>query len=142
MCREKKIHKKDQVVDTGSAPQRSITTPSKSRVAIDHITSLASELMSLGDTEVYSKSYEHFLRSVRSVGNVEPDWVPPTTRYEYKWDVPGAITAEGGAEQTFGPFGEEELKAWYDAQYFGAAGEKVKVRVVGGEWGTWEDVVE
>jgi CD2 antigen cytoplasmic tail-binding protein 2 len=130
-------------MDTDNNPPRKSTTTSTSNskavASIDRITALASEIMALGDTEVYSKTYEHFLRSVRSAGNVEPSWVPPTKKYEYKWDIPGATTA---AEQIFGPFGEEELKAWYDAQYFGSVGEKVKVRIVGGEWGSWDDVVE
>ncbi|KAH7919014.1 hypothetical protein BV22DRAFT_1023721 [Leucogyrophana mollusca] len=104
---------------------------------IDLITHLASNIMSLGDTDIYSKTYEELVRAVRSSGEVEPDWVPPSAdvKYEYRWDVP---------EQTgevFGPFGEDDLKAWYNAAYFGQGGEKVKVRKVGGDWGGWEDVV-
>ena len=132
-------------MDTDKPAPSSSSSPSKAKDAIDRITTLASELLVLGDAEVYSKTYEHFLRSVRSAGHVDPDWAPPSTKYEYKWDVPGATAVDGATEQkeqTFGPFGEEEMKAWYDAQYFGSVGEKVKVRVVGGEWGSWEDVVE
>lgn len=96
--------------------------------------------MSLGDVDIYDKTYEHLLRSIRSAGNVKPDWVPPTVKYEYKWDVPEAQATTG--EQVFGPFGGDELRTWYDAKYFGDAGEKVKVRVIGGEWGDWEHVVD
>ncbi|KAH7913743.1 hypothetical protein BJ138DRAFT_1177840 [Hygrophoropsis aurantiaca] len=104
---------------------------------IDLITHLASNIMSLGDTDIYSKTYEELVRSVRSSGDVEPEWVPPSAdvKYEYRWDVP---------EQTgevFGPFSEDDIKAWYNASYFGQAGEKVKVRKVGGEWGGWDDIV-
>ncbi|KAL5532568.1 hypothetical protein ACEPAF_4342 [Sanghuangporus sanghuang] len=115
---------------------------------IEHLTTLASELMSLGDIDVYNKTYEQFLRSVRTAGNVKPDWSPPPIMYEYKWDVPGTQTQNGSGEtgnageQVFGPFGEEEMSAWYDAKYFGEFGEKVKVRVVGREWGDWDDVVD
>ena len=59
-------------------------------------------------------------------------------RYEYKWAVPDATGQEG---EVYGPFSEEEMQAWNKAAYFGLAGEKVKVRAVGGEWGDWEDIV-
>jgi len=105
---------------------------------IDHITHLASTLMSFGDADVYSKTYEELVRSVRSSGKVEQSWVPPSAdvKYEYRWDVPGA--SEG---QVFGPFGEEEMQGWYKAAYFGATGEKVQVRKVGGDWGGWDDII-
>jgi CD2 antigen cytoplasmic tail-binding protein 2 len=108
---------------------------------IERLTALASGLLSLGDGDIYNKTYEHVLRSVRSSGDVEPDWVPLTTTYEYKWDVP-ETTTNASDPQVFGPFKEAEMKAWYDANYFGVSGEKVKVRVVGGEWGDWDDVVD
>lgn len=110
---------------------------------IERLTDLASKLMSLGDVDIYNKTYEHILRSVRSAGNVEPDWIPPKVQYEYKWDVPEAPTQGDGREpQVFGPFSEEEMNAWREANYFGPSGEKVKVRVVGGDWGGWDDIVE
>ncbi|RDX56774.1 hypothetical protein OH76DRAFT_1551179 [Lentinus brumalis] len=106
---------------------------------VEQVTHLASTLMSLGDTDIYSKTYEELVRSVRASGKVDKDWVPPSTdvKYEYKWDVPEA----GDPGQVFGPFSEEEMKAWHSAAYFGVAGEKVKVRKVGGEWGSWDQVV-
>ncbi|KAI0054158.1 hypothetical protein FA95DRAFT_1600646 [Auriscalpium vulgare] len=112
-------------------------TAAKETSDIDQLTHLASTLMSLGDTDIYSKTYEELVRSVRAAGKVDSSWVPPSAdvKYEYKWDVLGA-TQDG---QVFGPFGEEEMQAWYNASYFGAAGEKVKVRKVGGEWGGWDD---
>jgi CD2 antigen cytoplasmic tail-binding protein 2 len=107
---------------------------------IDHITHLASTLMSLGDTDIYSKTYEELVRAVRSSGKVGNDWVPPSAdvKYEYKWDVPGSTGEEG---QAFGPFSEEEMHSWFKAQYFGLAGEKVKVRKQGGNWGSWDEIV-
>ncbi|KAI0670385.1 hypothetical protein C8Q78DRAFT_975524 [Trametes maxima] len=106
---------------------------------IDQITHYASTLMSLGDTDIYSKTYEELVRSVRASGKVGADWIPPSAdiKYEYKWDVPDA----GDPGQVFGPFGEEEMRAWHSATYFGPGGEKVKVRKVGGEWGSWSEVV-
>ena len=105
---------------------------------IDHITSLASSLMSLGDIDIYSKTYEELVRAVRSSGSVEPTWVPPSAdvKYEYKWDIPGVANGE-----TFGPFGEDEMKAWYKASYFGTTGEKIKVREAGGQWLDWDDIL-
>ena len=107
---------------------------------IEQITHLASSLMSLGDTDIYSKTYEEIVRSVRSSGKVEPSWDPPSAdiKYEYKWSSP----AVGQTTETFGPFAEEELKSWFNALYFGPIGEKVHVRSVGGEWGSWEEVVQ
>jgi len=107
---------------------------------IDHITHLASTLMSLGDTDIYSRTYEELVRSVRSAGKVDSSWTPPSAdvKYEYKWAVPEANGQDG---QVFGPFSEEEIQAWFKAGYFGPAGEKIQVRTVGSEWGSWDDVV-
>ncbi|KAF9535261.1 hypothetical protein CPB83DRAFT_841479 [Crepidotus variabilis] len=109
------------------------------RTDVETITHLASNIMSLGDVDIYNKTYEELVRAVRSAGSVPQDWEPPSAdvKYEYKWATPEA----GQADQTFGPFGEEEIKSWYNAMYFGSAGEKVKVRKVGGEWGDWDDVI-
>lgn len=107
---------------------------------IEQLTHLASTLMSLGDTDIYSKTYEHIVRSVRSHGDVEPDWVPPSAAsgsYEYKWAVPGSTAQEG---DVYGPFTEGDMQSWYDAAYFGVTGEKVKLRKDGGGWGTWDEV--
>lgn len=112
------------------------TSPSQ----IDQITHLASNLMSLGDTDIYSKTYEELVRSVRSSGRVDLSWIPPSAdlKYEFKWDVPDAVGQTGEA---FGPFGEDEMDSWFKAAYFGSNGEKVKVRQVGGHWGDWDDVI-
>ncbi|CCM04597.1 uncharacterized protein FIBRA_06779 [Fibroporia radiculosa] len=113
---------------------------SKAPSEIDRITHLASTLMSLGDTDIYSRTYEEFVRSIRSSGKVDPSWVPPSAdiKYEYKWAVPGAA---GQEPENFGPFSEEEVQAWFKAGYFGASGEKVLVRKVGSDWGNWSDIV-
>jgi len=105
---------------------------------VEQLTHLASTLLSLGDTDIYSRTYEELVRSVRRAGNVNPSWVPPSAdvKYEYKWDVPGSTGTEG---QIFGPYSEEDMLSWYKASYFGLTGEKVKVRPVGGEWGSWSD---
>ncbi|KAK0196943.1 hypothetical protein F5146DRAFT_1153735 [Armillaria mellea] len=106
---------------------------------IEFITHLASNIMTLGDVDIYSKTYEELVRTVRSSRSVDASWEPPSAdkKYEYKWDAPGS----GQTDQTFGPFGEEEMRSWYKAAYFGAAGEKVKVREVGGEWKDWDDAL-
>ena len=118
------------------APSKTPSAPSE----IDHLTHLASTLMSLGDTDIYNKTYEELVRAVRSAGKVDQSWVPPSAdvKYEYKWDVPGATAQEG---QVFGPYSEEEMQTWHKAQYFGVAGEKIKIRRQGGEWGSWDDIV-
>jgi CD2 antigen cytoplasmic tail-binding protein 2 len=105
---------------------------------IELITHLASNLMSLGDADIYSKTYEEILRDVRRSGIVSQNWEPPSAdvKYEYKWDAPGADDS-----QTFGPFSEDEMRSWYKASYFGQAGEKVNVRVEGGEWTTWDELL-
>ncbi|EIW85116.1 hypothetical protein CONPUDRAFT_97833 [Coniophora puteana RWD-64-598 SS2] len=104
---------------------------------IDHITHLASTAMSLGDADIYSKTYEELVRSVRASGQVSPDWMPPSAdvKYEYKWNVPSQT------EQVFGPFSEEDMTSWFGAAYFGDGGEKVLVRKVGGPWGSWNEIV-
>jgi CD2 antigen cytoplasmic tail-binding protein 2 len=105
---------------------------------VEQLTHLVSTLLSLGDTDIYSRTYEELVRFVRSAGNVGPSWVPPSAdvKYEYKWDVPDTTGQQG---QVFGPYSEEEMQSWYKASYFGLTGEKVKVRPVGGDWKTWSD---
>ncbi|RDB21267.1 CD2 antigen cytoplasmic tail-binding protein 2 [Hypsizygus marmoreus] len=116
-----------------------VDKPVKPPTDIEKITHLASNIMSLGETDIYSKTYEELVRAVRASGSVPESWEPPSAdvRYEYKWDVPSATQST----DVFGPFGEEEMKAWMKASYFGLAGEKIKVRRVGGEWGDWDDVI-
>ncbi|KAI0256793.1 hypothetical protein BJV78DRAFT_1344714 [Lactifluus subvellereus] len=96
---------------------------------VEQLTHLASTLLSLGDTDIYSRTYEELVRSVRSAGKVDSSWVPPSAdvKYEYKWDVSGSTGEQG---QVFGPYSEEEMQSWYKASYFGLTGEKVKVRPV------------
>jgi CD2 antigen cytoplasmic tail-binding protein 2 len=96
--------------------------------------------MSLGDTDIYSKTYEELVRSVRSSGTADSSWVPSSAdvKYEYKWDVP-SVSAQD--DKIFGPFSEDEMNTWYKAAYFGSGGENVKVRRVGADWGDWDDVL-
>lgn len=100
---------------------------------------MASMLMSLGNTDVYSQTYEELVRSVRKSGSVPEDWDPPSAdvKYEYMWDVPDS-TAPG---QVLGPYTDEEMKGWNSAGYFGVSAEKIKIRPIGGEWGNWDDVI-
>ncbi|KAH8107001.1 hypothetical protein BXZ70DRAFT_915996 [Cristinia sonorae] len=128
---------------TGDSMAVDKTAPAPAiKTDIDEITHLASLLMSFGDTDVYNKTYEELVRSVRSSGNVDQSWVPPSAdvQYEYVWDVPGTTSGQEG--QVFGPYSEEEMRTWYKASYFGSVGEKIKIRTVGSnDWGTWDDVV-
>jgi CD2 antigen cytoplasmic tail-binding protein 2 len=108
---------------------------------VETITHLASSLLSLGDSDIYNKTYEELLRSVRSSGVVDQRWEPPSAdiKYQYKWSSPEA----GQSDEIFGPFSEEEIKSWYNALYFGPSGEKIKIRRPGDqEWGDWDTVVQ
>ncbi|KAJ7449905.1 hypothetical protein FB451DRAFT_743438 [Mycena latifolia] len=108
--------------------------------AIERITHLASTIMSLGDTDIYSKTYEELVRAVRSSGLVEPSWIPPSNdkSYEFKWREGGA----GQPGEVFGPYGKQEMTSWYQASYFGPTGEKVEIRETGGPWSNWGDLFE
>ena len=94
-------------VDKDSAP--------KPKSDIDEITHLASMLMSMGDTDIYNKTYEELVRSVRSAGIVDQSWVAPSSdmRYEYVWDVPGVTPGQEG--QVFGPYSEDDMQTWFKA---------------------------
>ncbi len=140
MNRLKPNNKTKRDADGAMDVDKVLKVPAPGPSDIDHITHLASTLMSLGDTDIYSKTYEELVRAVRSSGKVDKEWVPPSAdvRYEYKWDVPGASAEDG---DVFGPFSEEEMQSWYKASYFGPDGEKIKVRQAGGEWGNWDEVV-
>jgi len=133
LCRKVDGSAKDAAMAVDKAAEKPKGIPD-----IDVITHLASNLMSLGDTDIYSRSYEELIRSVRSSGDVGPDWVPPSAdiMYEFKWNIPEQSTGE-----TFGPFTEEQMKMWLIPSYFGEAGEKVKVRKVGDVWGDWNDII-
>lgn len=98
---------------------------------VEHLTHLALTLLSLGNTDIYSRTCEE------QTGNVDRSWVPLSAdvKYEYKWDVSDMTGQQG---QVFGPYSEEML-SWYKASYFGSSGEKVKARPVGGDWGAWPD---
>lgn len=106
---------------------------------VERMTHIASNIMSLGEADIYSKTYEEIVRTVRSSGSVDANWEPPSAdkKYEYKWDVPGS----GQTDQTFGPYAEEEMISWFQALYFGSAGEKIKVREVGGDWKDWDELL-
>lgn len=132
------------VDDTTSAPSApSETTP------IERVTSIASTLMSLGNLDIYEETYESLLRTVRRSGIVPPDWTPPPavaadTRYEYHWS-PSYLAASGGqasATEVYGPFSKEELLGWRDAAYFGDAGDRIELRIIGGkDWGGWDVIL-
>jgi CD2 antigen cytoplasmic tail-binding protein 2 len=127
-----------QVSDAMSVDAPNAAKPPSPQSDIEIITHLASNLMSLGDTDVYSNTYEELVRNIRRSGIVDKDWDPPSAdvKYEYKWDVPGSNDSH-----PFGPFSEEEMRSWFKASYFGPSGEKVKVRPVGGEWAGWDDLL-
>ncbi|KAJ8078895.1 hypothetical protein PM082_013179 [Marasmius tenuissimus] len=124
---------------TRSKDEKATTDSKDAKEPIERVTHLASTIMDMGNVDVYSTTYEELVRSVRSSGIVDGSWVPPSAdkQYEYKWDAPGA----GQSTDKFGPFSEEEMRVWFKASYFGVAGEKVKVRQVGGEWGDWTDIL-
>ncbi|KAH8833686.1 hypothetical protein DL96DRAFT_1676062 [Flagelloscypha sp. PMI_526] len=107
----------------------------QAQAEIERVTHLAGALMS-EDTDIYSRTYEELVRSVRASKSVPQDWDPPSadTKYEYRW-------AGETSSEVFGPFSEDEMKAWFKASYFGSSGEKVDVRQVGGPWLSWDDVL-
>ncbi|KAJ7219385.1 hypothetical protein GGX14DRAFT_591892 [Mycena pura] len=127
---------KQKADDDAMNVDKSANAPS----AIERMTHLASTIMSLGDADIYSKSYEELVRAVRSSGLVDVSWVPPSSDklYEYKWRAAEA----GNPDGVFGPFGESDMMTWYKASYFGSSGEKVQVREPGGDWGNWDDFLE
>ncbi|KAK2466848.1 hypothetical protein APHAL10511_001106 [Amanita phalloides] len=131
----KRLHKQSK----HQAVQYNSMNVDKSPSDIEQITHLASTIMSLGDIDIYSTTYEELVRSVRSSGTVDPSWEPPSAdvKFEYKWSTPAA--AEN--QQVFGPFSEEEMKTWFKASYFGPSGDKVYVRRIGDDWGSWNDVM-
>ncbi|KAJ7271876.1 hypothetical protein B0H12DRAFT_1177403 [Mycena haematopus] len=128
--------KADDAMNVDTSAGKTADVPS----AIERVTHLASTIMSLGDTDIYSKTFEELVRSVRSSGLVDPSWVPPSNdkQYEYRWRVDGTEQPR----EVFGPFSKEDMAAWHKAAYFGLAGEKVEVRETGGEWGDWDRVLE
>lgn len=106
----------------------------KMKSDIERLTHLASNIMSLGEIDIYNKTYEEIVRDVRASGNVDSSWIPPSAdrQYEYRWI---------DQEEVFGPFSEDEMRTWHQASYFGEDGEKVQVRETGGIWSNWGDVL-
>ena len=74
---------------------------------INLITYLASTLMSLGDTEIYSETYEQVVHSICSSGDVEPTWEPPSANVKYHINGSEGRTIR---RLSLGPFGEEKIK--------------------------------
>ena len=122
------------------APNNLVSSPVQE--AITRITDLASTLMSHGNIDIYSMTYEELLRSVRK--GLGSEWVPPSqnAQYEYQWAVSGD---GGGAEQNaqiYGPYKLDGMKSWYGANYFGEGGEKIRIRKVGqNNWHEWDEIV-
>lgn len=125
--------------------QKHSSAASKSHIqdTITRITDLASVLMSLGNTDIYSSQYEQLLHSVRAAAVVPPDWVPQnqSVQYEYCWVLPDQDVSEDRA-QVYGPYQPEEMLTWHGAKYFGDDGEKVRVRKLGENgWHEWDELI-
>ncbi|EJD55099.1 hypothetical protein AURDEDRAFT_78013 [Auricularia subglabra TFB-10046 SS5] len=127
---QKKKDKDAMAIDGGA---HHVKTPIE--LEIEQITELASALM-VENVDVYSATYEELLRSVRRSKLVPDDWKPPERepKVEYRW--------KGGDGQTFGPYSQEEMAAWRDADYFGGPeASKIELRPVGSnDWKSWDDV--
>lgn len=59
-----------------------------------------------------------------------------TRQFLYKWLNPTPTQAQ----QEYGPYGLAEMSSWISAGYFGNEGERILVRVVGGEYVTWNQI--
>lgn len=145
----------------------------QSKANLDQITSLTSELMSRhGRVNIYDETYEALVRQVRKSGLVRSTWDPAAAAeqvngstgtdcnltYEYRWspsylaamsqaqiehDGDASATAQSQADQIFGPFSADELKAWMESGYFGNAGERIVLRPSveqDNSWKSWDDV--
>ena len=128
---------------------QTLPPPASDQTPIERVTSLASTLMSLGDTDIYEGTYESLLRTVRRSGIVPADWTPPPAvpadaKYEYHW-APSFVATSGGqasATGVYGPFGKDELLAWREGAYFGDSGDRIELRMVGTkDWGGWEVLI-
>ena len=110
---------------------------------IERITSLASDLMFLGNLDVYEETYESLLRAVRRSGTVPRDWEPSKPsdgKFEYRWS-PSYLASTGTpvSSDVHGPFSKSELLAWREAAYFGEFGERIEIRKAGErDWGGWD----
>ncbi|KZS91111.1 hypothetical protein SISNIDRAFT_457099 [Sistotremastrum niveocremeum HHB9708] len=125
--------------EKAAAKKSGKTVSQSTQHQIDRLTTIASALLP-ENVDIYSATYESILRSLRSSGKVPPEWTPPSQniKLEYRWADP----TQGQENETFGPFSEEELRAWYGAAYFGQDGERILLRRVGEEyWGTWEETL-
>lgn len=128
-----------EIEQTGS----SSANTSSIQDSITRITDLASILMSLGNTDIYSSQYEQLLRSIRAAAVVPPDWVPPSqsVQYEFRWVSPDQNGSEDRG-QVYGPYQPEEMLTWHEAKYFGDEGEKVRVRKLGdNDWHDWDELM-
>ena len=135
----KKFPHQMEVDKTVSSP----ASTSSIQDSITRITDLASILMSLGNTDIYSSQYEQLLRSVRAAAVVPPDWVPPSqnVQYEFRWV---SSDQDGGEDraQVYGPYQPEEMLTWHGAKYFGDEGENVRVRKLGENgWHHWDEIM-
>lgn len=96
---------------------------------IERLTDLS--VMAMNYFNVYEDTWEQILRKLKRDGSVPEDWIPPSdesqeknTQWEYKW----TDDSGGNANEVYGPFSGEDMKAWKDQGYFSNG---VVVREVG-----------
>lgn len=84
-----------------------------------------------------------------SNGLSAPPASPDPRRFQYKW-APAYLAATAAAAgrapepdtQIFGPFDADELRSWGASGYFGESGERILLRIEGGEgWQGWSDAL-
>ncbi|PWN92123.1 hypothetical protein FA10DRAFT_300653 [Acaromyces ingoldii] len=146
-------------------------TEDTAKAELEEVTSLTSDLMArYGLVNIYDETYESLLRSVRRSGLVRETWDPAAAaesgtatgaddsapagkadeeqdsrQFEYRWS-PAYLASTSQAPEpdikTFGPFGVKDLHAWSESGFFGDKGERILLRLAGGDprWLKWAEV--
>ncbi|KAJ3043249.1 hypothetical protein HDV00_005569 [Rhizophlyctis rosea] len=113
-------------------PLEDAAAAAERRQAVEQLTALSDKLMSLGQFDFQSLTYEQIVRNLRRAELLDDSWQPgdavpdsrsaPTsaldTLWEYKWGEE--------SEELFGPYTGQEMRAWNEQGFFNEGGALVR----------------
>ncbi|KAJ3053378.1 hypothetical protein HK097_004428 [Rhizophlyctis rosea] len=124
--------KKSAAMDVDEA-QEDPAVAAEKKNAVEQLTALSDKLMSLGQFDFESLTYEQIVRNLRIANLLDDAWQPgdavpepqqsssstaPDTLWEYKWGTE--------SEELFGPYTGQEMRNWNAQGFFKEGGAMVR----------------
>ena len=125
--------KKDAAMDIEQDDQEHQVEEERKKT-IERITECADLLLARGQAEIYNTEREMLMRAYqKSTGQVWTDETQQSSEWEYRW-------SDGrNGENVHGPYPADDMKAWFEAGYFGDGVEFRKIGMT--DWNTVVDFV-